>query len=155
MLRFANLLSVLLVAFPLAAQAPVAADSGTLIRMHTAAGPVIGRLTSGLSATDNVVRFCAYPGPPCDMQGGAAGLRTLSLDAVSRIELSRGTYSKRGAAIGGVIGALIGGGIGSFGAAMCGCRSQATGIVLGGLTTGLLFAGIGALIGTGFPMWDG
>ncbi len=144
---------VLLLAAPLAAQAPVTADSGTLIRMHTPAGPVLGRLTAGLTATDTVVRFCAYPGPPCDRQGGLAGLRTLSRDAISRIELSRGNQGQRGAVFGGVIGALIGGGLGSFAATMCSCRSQTTGVITGGVAVGLVFAGIGGMLGSGFPRW--
>ena len=153
MRRFVYPLLLLIAAAPLSAQAPVTADSGTLIRMHTATGPVVGRLTAGLAPSDSVVRFCTYPGPPCDRQGGVAGMRTLSRDLISHIELSRGTKSKRGAVIGGVIGALAGGGLGSFGAAMCGCRSQTAGIVSGGFAFGLIFAGIGGLLGSGFPRW--
>lgn len=151
--RFSPLLVLLLAAVPVSAQTPVTADSGTLVRMHTAAGPVVGRLTAGLTATDSVVRFCAYPGPPCDRQGGLEGRRALSRDAISRIELSQGNHGKRGAVIGGVFGALIGGGLGSFAAAMCSCRSQAVGVVTGGVATGLVFAGIGATLGSGFPRW--
>jgi len=136
---------------------PVAVDSGRMVRMHTATGMVQGRLTAPFRATDPTLTYCRYPGPPCVGREDSAAVRTISVSALTRLEQSPGSHWRRGATIGGAVGAILGGLAMSFALGMCeyDCPDQKGPlIVLGGLVNGVAFGGLGALWGSAFPRWE-
>ena len=83
-------------------------DSGTLVRLHTANGIARGRMLAPFRSDAATVRFCAYPGPPCDANTPADRLLEMRTDAIRSLELSVGTRWRKGAVIGGLIGAGLG-----------------------------------------------
>src|SRR5690606_5309567 len=83
-------------------------DSGTLVRLHTADGIARGRLLVPFRSDAATIRFCAYPGPPCDANTPADRLREMRTDAIRSLEQSVGSHWREGAVIGGLIGAGLG-----------------------------------------------
>lgn len=132
-------------------------DSGTLIRMYTPTGRITGRLTTRFEKSDATLSYCRYPGPPCVTIDDSAAVRTIPTTSLLRIEVSRGSRWRRGALIGGVLGAATGA-IGT--AVLLGfrdcfrCSPKTPIIVVGALSSGLFWGGLGALWGSAFPNWD-
>lgn len=136
---------------------PAAVDSGRMVRMHTAAGMVQGRLVSPFRPTDATLSYCRYPGPPCVGREDSLAVRTISVSALTRLEQSPGSHWRRGAIIGGAVGAVLGGLAMSFAIGMCerDCPKQkAPLIVLGGMLNAVAFGGVGALWGSAFSRWE-
>lgn len=136
---------------------PAAVDSGRMVRMHTAAGMVQGRLVSPFRPTDATLSYCRYPGPPCVGREDSVAVRTISVSALTRLEQSPGSHWRRGAIIGGAVGAVLGGLAMSFALGMCerDCPKQkAPLIVLGGMVNAVAFGGVGALWGSAFSRWE-
>ncbi len=147
---------------PASAQTPrpsVPVDSGKLVRMHTASQIITGRLTARFGTSDDSLRYCRYPGPPCAGQEDSVAMRTIAAGQVQWLEVSNGTRWRKGATIGGLVGAALGGISTSFLISFCetsDCRSKsyrnrvvALGVLSGALTSGAL----GAIWGAGFPRW--
>jgi hypothetical protein len=133
--------------------APVTIDSGKLVRMHTTHSIVIGRLTSRYQRTDAILHYCRYPGPPCLSIEDSAAMRTIPAATLLRFEVSQGSQWPRGALIGGVLGAVTGAYVATE-IPCTKCSSKAEGVVLVGVFNGLLWGGIGAVIGSAFPRWS-
>lgn len=143
-------------------QAPVTGspvDSGKAVRMHTATGIITGRLTARFHQTDDTLRYCRYPGPPCLGTEDSVAMRTIAAATLQRLEVSPGSHWRRGAVIGGVFGAIMGGVSTAFLISFCegsecgSKRSRDLAVVLGGLSGGLTFGALGALWGSAFPRW--
>lgn len=125
--------------------------------MHTATGMVQGRLTAPFHSTDATLSYCRYPGTPCVGREDSLAIRTISVSALTRLEQSPGSHWRRGAIIGGAVGAILGGLAMSFVLAMCeyDCPNQkAPLIVLGGMVNAVAFGAVGALWGSAFPRWE-
>ena len=136
---------------------PAAVDSGRMVRMHTATGMVQGRLVSPFRPTDATLSYCRYPGPPCVGRDDSLAVRIISVSALTRLELSPGSHWRRGAIIGGAVGAVLGGLAMSFALGMCerDCPTQkAPLIILGGIVNAVAFGGVGALWGSAFSRWE-
>ena len=133
---------------------PTAVDSGQLVRIHTAHSVVLGRLTSRFQVADAALHYCRYPGPPCLGINDSAAVRTMPTTALLRLEVPRGSHWRRGALVGGVFG--VGTGyllLRGFGCADCSPVSTPR-AVAGVVLSGLMWGGIGALVGSAFPRWS-
>lgn len=136
---------------------PVAIDSGKMVRMHTTHSIVLGRLTARFQNTDAALHYCRYPGPPCLGAEDSAAVRTMPVATVLRLEVSQGSAWRRGAVIGGVLGAVTGGLATAYvlGFRECTrCESKTPIIVAGAISNGLFWGGLGALWGSAFPRWS-
>lgn len=133
--------------------APVTIDSGKLVRMRTTNSVAIGRLTSPYQRTDAILHYCRYPGPPCVGIEDSAAVRTMSAATLLRLEVSQGSQWRRGALIGGVLGAVTGAYVATM-IPCTKCSSKSEGVVLLGVFNGLLWGGIGAVVGSAFPRWS-
>jgi hypothetical protein len=89
-------------------QARTLPDSGTLVRLHTATGIERGRLLVPFRRDAPSIRFCAYPGPPCDANTPADRLLEMRTDAIRSLEQSVGSHWREGAVIGGLAGTALG-----------------------------------------------
>ena len=129
-------------------------DSGTLIRMHPAAGsPVRGRLIQPLRPSSTVVLFCRSPAPPCNTSSDSAAFGQVPTSSLDRLEVQRGSHWPIGAAIGGVVGLVIGGLAEALASMDCNeSGSCPTGGVILGVST-VLFGAMGAFVGSGSPKW--
>jgi hypothetical protein len=128
-------------------------DSGSLVRLHTS-GPIItGRLLAPLMASDSVIRFCRYPGPPCDVRDSAA-MRSAAVSQVMHLDLQKGNGAARGARtwgiVGGVLGAFMGVAFAEIGDQR---RSSETQAVKGFFLVGGFFALLGAVFGSASIRW--
>jgi hypothetical protein len=148
-------------AFTASAQQPAlpsAVDSGKLVRMHTATTMLEGRLLSRYAGTDSTLQYCRFPGRPCLGIEDSAAMRRIPVRDLQRLEVSPGSHWRRGAVIGGVFGTVAGGLSTAFVVALCESRScgdnRTALIALGGISSGLTFAALGALWGSAFPRWD-
>ncbi len=136
---------------------PVAVDSGKMVRMHLAHSVVIGRLTTRFQRSDAELHYCRYPGPPCLGIEDSAAVRTVPAANLLRIEVSQGSLWHRGAVIGGVLGAVTGGFATAFLLSFrecIKCDPETPIIVVGAISNGLFWGGLGALWGSAFPRWD-
>jgi hypothetical protein len=123
-------------------------DSGRVVRLHTAAGVLEVRLARPLMAAGGTVEFCAWEPSPC---GAGAVNRSLRLQDVLHIDVRR-SYSGRGALVGLGIGVLAGYVVGrGFEENECDTKCGAS-VSLAGFG-GLLFAGVGAVIGSALTRW--
>jgi hypothetical protein len=144
---------VILLPIAAAAQSPlptVPVDSGREVRAEFPKEQVRGRLLLRYTPGDSTMRVCTYPAWRCGGGGESSVIRELRTQAMVRLEVQRGTESKKGAIIGGVVGGILGGLFGTFVAGMCDaaeCPSlfmgTARGAVTGGAAIGLLGYGIG------------
>jgi hypothetical protein len=131
-------------------------DSGALVRLHTPDGIARGRLLVPFRRDATSIRFCNYPGPPCDANTPADRLLEMRTDAIRSMERSVGSHWREGAVIGGLIGA----GIGVFGVALAegwseGGQSYKAGrYIRVGTLTGVFFAGIGAMFTGSSQKWE-
>ncbi len=136
---------------------PTAVDSGKMVRMYTSTSRITGRLTARFQSTDTVLHYCRYPGPPCLGIEDSSARRALSTATLLRLEVSRGSQWRRGAIIGGVLGAATGAVATSFllGFRECiRCSPKTPIVVAGAISSGLFWGGLGALWGSAFPKWD-
>ncbi|MES2123698.1 MAG: hypothetical protein V4503_03315 [Gemmatimonadota bacterium] len=128
-------------------------DSGALVRMTVTGAPAFrGRLLTPLLPGQPVLHYCRYPALPCRVNADTSAARSLEVARLTRLERQVGSYAGRGAMIAGVIGAVGGGYLGYLLTGLCDapCGGPTRGAIGVGLGTGLFFAGIGALIGSGF-----
>ena len=137
---------------------PAAGDSGRMVRMHTVSGMLQGRLTAPFHATDATLSYCRYPGTPCTGLEDSTAIRTISVAALTRLELSPGSHWRRGALIGGIFGAVAGGLSTAFLVSFCESRNCASNrsaiIVLGGMSGAVTFGAFGAIWGSAFSRWE-
>jgi|CXWL01.1.fsa_nt_gi hypothetical protein len=137
---------------------PTSVDSGKMVRMYTATTMIQGRLLAPFGRNDSALRYCRFPGRPCVGIEDSAAMRTIPVTALRRLDVSNGSHWRRGALIGGVIGAAMGVVGTAFVVSMCDtsdCASHRNTIVmLGGISSGLTFGALGALWGSAFPRWD-
>ena len=136
---------------------PVTIDSGKMVRMQTTHSVVIGRLTARYQRPDAILHYCRYPGPPCLGAEDSAAVRTMPVATVLRLEVSQGSAWRRGAVIGGVLGAVTGGFMTAFLLSFrecTRCGSKTPIIVAGAISNGLFWGGLAALWGSAFPRWS-
>ena len=85
-------------------------------------------------------------------------MRPLPVSDLLRRDVSTGSHWRRGALIGGVLGAAMGVLGTAFLVSMCDtadCASNRDTIVLlGGISSGLTIGALGALWGSAFPRWE-
>jgi hypothetical protein len=126
--------------------------AGTVVRLTWAgAVPVRARLLAPLRQGADVVVYCRYPTPGC---AGTPPRDTLrhAIAGLAQVELRRGTQARRGA----VVGALVGAAgalvvlVGTAEQRRAGESGRAVAYVLG---SGLVWGGLGALIGSGHDRW--
>jgi len=130
-------------------------DSGVLVRLHTASGIERGRLLVPFRSAAATIRFCAYPGPPCDANTPADRLLEMRIDAIRSLEQSVGTRWREGAVIGGVIGAGLGLFAAGFAEGMDAGDDVATENYLGAALLGAGFFGaIGAMFTGSSQKWE-
>jgi len=137
---------------------PASVDSGKMVRMYTATTMIEGRLLAPFVRNDSSLRYCRFPGRPCLGIEDTAAMRTMPVGALRRLDVSTGSHWRRGALIGGVLGAAIGGLgtallVGLCDTAHCASHGD-TMVILGGLSGGLTFGALGALWGSAFPRWE-
>ncbi len=144
---------------PVAAQVPTSmptVDSGLVVRAWLDSGHLRGRLLQPMRADADSVRYCRLPGPPCDGAVAARQVAWLPHNQVRHLDVQVGNRWKKGAWIGGISGAIVTFGLGSFAAGLCdydcpsGGTVAATSLVVGGV----LFGSLGALIGSAFPRFE-
>jgi hypothetical protein len=144
---------------PLAAQAgrlEVPVDSGLVIRLTRGDQMVRGRLLERVVAGTDSARVCRYPGPPCVNPVSPTQLATLSLSAWEHLDVQVGNRAQHGAVLGGIFGGLLTFGLAAFANGFCEANCPSDGeiffksMVLGGLVWG----GVGAVIGSGFPRFE-
>ena len=159
-MRGRYLLLVLALAYlaqPLPAQfARALPDSGTLVRLHTATGIERGRLLVPFRRDAPSIRFCAYPGPPCDANTPADRLLEMRTDAIRSLEQSVGSHWREGAVIGGLAGTALGlaavsvlSGLDDSGE----CCNPGQ-YLLGGIAVGGFFGAIGAMFTSPAQKWE-
>jgi hypothetical protein len=144
---------------PLAAQAgrlAMPVDSGLVIRLTRGEQMVRGRLLERMAPAADRVIVCKYPGPPCIDPISPTQLATLSIADWDHLDVQVGNRAKKGAILGAVLGGLF-----TFGAAaalsgFCEYDCPGDGEILfkGLVGGGLLWGGIGAVIGSGFPRFE-
>lgn len=131
---------------------PVLLDSGTVVRLHWPGGHEKGRLLAAFGREAVAVRYCRYPSPVC----GESTLnppRTRAAQDLTRVEVRRGSRTRRGALIGAAVGALgglvylLGSGFGD-GPALS-TREQVLSVALLAGT----WSGIGAFVGSMSDDW--
>lgn len=153
------LLSITLLVLPFSGLTAQAArtlpDSGALVRLHTADGIARGRLLVPFRSDAVTIRFCAYPGPPCDANTPADRLLEMRTDAIRSLEQSVGSHWREGAVIGGLIGAGLGVLALGFAESMSGGDNFSTGrYIRVGVLTGVFFGGIGAMFTGSSQKWE-
>lgn len=131
-------------------------DSGTLVRLHTADGIARGRLLVPFRSDAATIRFCAYPGPPCDANTPADRLLEMRTDAIRSLEQSVGSHWREGAVIGGLAGTALGlaavsvlSGLDDSGE----CCNPGQ-YLLGGIAVGGFFGAIGAMFTSPAQKWE-
>ena len=137
---------------------PASVDSGKMVRMYTATTMIEGRLLAPYGKHDSALYYCRFPGRPCLGIEDSAAMRTIPVSDLRRLDVSTGSHWRRGALIGGVLGAAMGVLGTAFLVSMCDtadCASNRDTIVLlGGISSGLTFGALGALWGSAFPRWE-
>jgi hypothetical protein len=84
-------------------------DSGTLVRLHLSpTESVRGRLVTDFTVSSPVFTFCPYPATPCATATDPR-ISTIPASQVTGIDKAVGTHLGRGLAIGGLLGAALGG----------------------------------------------
>lgn len=152
-----TLIAILVLAAPLGAQQPrLPIDSGAMVRVTTVAERTTGRLLAQYAREDATLSLCTAPWNPCGIRGDTTGRRRYPTRELLRLEVRVGNRATSGAIIGGVAGVVVGGFFGMMFAAVCDaaeCPSPVHGALvgsaMGGLTVGLVGAGIGSLV----PRW--
>ncbi len=131
-------------------------DSGALVRLHTATGIERGRLLVPFRRNAASIRFCAYPGPPCDANTPADRLLEMRTDAIRSLEQSVGSHWREGAVIGGLAGTALGlaavsvlSGLDDSGE----CCNPGQ-YLLGGIAVGGFFGAIGAMFTSPAQKWE-
>ncbi len=135
---------------------PPLADSGVVIRAWMGDTELRGRLLQPLRPGADSVRYCRFPGPPCDLNPHPSQLGWLRPADLDHLHRQVGTRAVRGAVIGGVGMFALGliGGLTLNGLCEFDCPSG-TEIVLGSIIVGGLTGGsLGALIGSAFPRME-
>jgi hypothetical protein len=126
--------------------------AGTVVRLTWAGvAPVRARLIAPLREATDVVVYCRYPTPACAATPPRDTLRHATTGLV-QVELRHGTQARRGAVIGalvGTVGALVVL-VGTAEQRRAGESGRAVAYVIG---TGLVWGGLGALIGSGHDRW--
>lgn len=149
MVRFVTLLLLLVPGVAVAQAAPI--DSGIVVRMHrTGAATIRGRLFTSFQPGNTTVVYCRYPAAPCL---NAAATESLALADIMHLDVAQGSHWKRGALIGGVVGAALGGLLIAFANGLCetsSCRSDAR---LGALVPLGMGVGLGAAFGSTSLVW--
>lgn len=133
-----------------------AVDSGLVIRVTRGDQMLRGRLLERMAVGADSARYCRYPGPPCVDPISPTQLATLSLVDWDHLDVQVGNRAKKGAVLGAVVGALLGIGGASLAGAFCerSCPSDSEVIFKGVVLGGLFSAGVGAVIGSGFPRFE-
>lgn len=140
------------------AQRPLTAtvDSGLVVRAWMGNIETRGRLLEPMGAGRDSVRYCRYPGPPCQAPVRPAQLGWFRPAAFDHLDVQVGTRAAKGAIVGGVIGFLIGTLGGGLAQAFCEgqCPSDSEVLVKALVGGGLVGGGVGAVIGSGFPRFE-
>jgi hypothetical protein len=153
-------LMLLVAAAPVSLQAQVPAtmppvDSGLVVRAWLDTGQMRGRLLMPMRATDDSVRYCHFPGVPCDQRGARGATSWLKLDDIQHLDVQVGTRWQKGAWIGGIAGGILGGMAAGFAASLDGgTRSPEAASRLGFVIGAAMYGGLGALIGSAFPRFE-
>jgi hypothetical protein len=154
--RIVTFLLLLCPSFALA-QGTAPVDSGVVVRLHLGTDTTRrGRLLAPIVPASLTITYCRYPGPPCSSPT-SLGLDSIPTSDVIHLDVASGSHWKRGALIGGGIGAALGGLFIAFAHSMCEtseCRSSAD-------TGALITAGLGLTLGAAFgstsltwkPVW--
>ncbi len=138
-----------------AGMAPI--DSGRVVRAWTGDVAVRGRLLAPLDPAADSVRYCRYPGPPCGANPAPTQVAWLVPSNVSHLDIAVGTRAVRGAWIGGITQMLLTMAAVSLADGLDECSScnrSTTEYLFAGLAGGVIGAGIGALIGSGFDKME-
>jgi len=127
--------------------------SGTVVRLTWVdRAPIRARLLGPLHQSSAVVVYCRYPTPGCAITPPRDTLRHATGGLV-HVERRRGTRARRGAVIGALFGAA--GALfvlaGTAEVRRADESGRAVAFVLG---TGLVWGGLGALIGSGHDRWE-
>lgn len=145
-------------ALPLGAQVPATMppiDSGAVIRAWMGNAQVRGRLLQPLRPGADSVRYCRFPGPPCDIDPDPGQLGWLRPEQLEHLDRQIGTRARRGAWIGGVSGLVFAFVGASLAGAFCeyDCDSgRETAFKMGVVVASS--ASLGALIGSAFPKME-
>lgn len=144
-------LCLLLVPGVVDAQQATSIDSGIVVRMHRAdAATIRGRLFTPFQPGNTALVYCRYPAAPCL---NAAATESLAVSAIMHLDVAQGSHWKRGALIGGAVGAVLGGLVIAFANGLCdtsSCRSDAKLAALVPLGMGV---GLGAAFGSTSLVW--
>ena len=133
-------------------------DSGTLVRMHPAAGaPFQGRLVRPLTPSSPFIQFCRHPAPACVNPSDTVAIQRVPTASLIGLDVQRGTKWANGALWGALIGIAAGKLVSEIGGTLCGGEtgnrdcgpSGAEYAAIGAVT----FAVIGGVIGGGKPKW--
>jgi hypothetical protein len=147
----------LLTAAPLAeaqqVAGPATLDSGTVVRLHWAAGKQKATLLAPLGPKSPTVRYCIYPSNVC----GESTLNppvTRPVAELTRVDVRRGTAARRGALTGAAAGAA-GGLLFLLGQALRDAPAMSTGQQVAEVAASAsVWGGIGALIGAAGDNWE-
>ena len=153
MIRVARALiaGLILVGVPARAQVTQPIDSGSLIRFRLINGETgRGRMLVSFYPGQPHLTFCHYPRSPCSSVN-APGSRRVSLGAISRLEVARGTRAGRGAIIGSAAGIVLGNLSARLANGFCERECVAEGSIT--LTSAIGGALWGALLGSTVPVW--
>jgi hypothetical protein len=154
---FRLLLAISMFAAPLAAQQHsfVPVDSGKVIRFQAGGVVTHGRLLMPLTLTSESVAFCRFPGPPCVPPVEPWQVGQLFPATLEHLEVQIGNKAVKGAWIGGVLGGATSFLLVSLGGAWCeyDCPSDMDLVFRAVVNTGI-WAGVGALIGSGSPRME-
>jgi hypothetical protein len=124
-----------------------------VVRGFIGSTEIRGRLLAPLRAGADSAQLCRHPGPPCTGRVEPWQVGWLVPSTLDHLDVQVGTRATHGAIIGGLIGtalAVVGAG---FATGFCEWDCPSTGELLfrGTAFVVLPSAGIGALIGSGFP----
>ncbi|MEO5826199.1 MAG: hypothetical protein ABIR59_09955 [Gemmatimonadales bacterium] len=148
------------VALPASAQVPTSmpmVDSGLVVRAWLDSGQLRGRLLQPMRADADSVRYCRFPGPPCDGVFPASQVAWFQVDRVQHLDVQVGNRWKKGAWIGGVVGGLLAGFAIAVNDGFCDSRRCKLDTIDRLFATGLGIvsnAAWGALIGSAFPRFE-
>ncbi len=134
-------------------------DSGTLVRMHAAAGaPRQGRLVQPLTPTSAFIVFCKHPSLPCADPADTSSILRIPTASLTRLDVQHGTNWGAGVLWGGLIGIAVGKLVSEIVGSLCGgetghrdCGPSSAGYAAIGAVT---FGAIGGIIGGGKPKWS-
>ncbi|HEY4321322.1 MAG TPA: hypothetical protein VGM77_09110 [Gemmatimonadales bacterium] len=126
--------------------------SGTVLRVHTSDGAiVVGRVLRDATPSSSTLEVCMHLVQTCTAKRDAAARRIIPTARISGLDVRRGH-----AAVGGIIGVLLGAGGGylvghDIQTHECAgsCAAPAIGTILGAA----LLGGVGALLGGGVARW--